>query len=159
MTLPATVSAYRLYLWFFLGIVLSTFLLGGSSRSDAAEGNPWSFAGFTKYRDALYIDKTRLTRTADATVVFPVLIKPAPQSLFRQSLKKEMPSYNQYLQDFQALVLVMEMNCPEKRMRFLVIQFRDAADQALHTATDARAPWRAVKPGSLWQELAGTVCP
>jgi len=159
MTLPATVPANRRCCRFFLGMLLSVFILGGSLRAVAAGGNPWSFAGFTKYRDALYIDKTRLDRTDGGRVVFPVLIKPAPQSLFRSNIKKEIPVYNKSWQDFQSLVLVMEMDCREKRLRFLVIQFRDAADKALHTATDARAPWRAVKPGSLWQELAGTVCP
>ena len=146
---------------FLLGMILFPLLLGGTDRAVAAgeNQNPWSFVGFTRYRDALYLDKSRLTRSPDGKVLVSALIKPAPGSLFRSNIQREIPTYRKSLEHFQYLVLVMELSCPEERLRFLVIQFRDASDQVLHTTTDAQAPWKPIKPGALWKDLAGTVCP
>jgi len=141
-----------------LGLLL-LILVPGGAHADNAGDNPWSFLGFTRYRDAIFIDKTRLTRSAPGKVVVPALIKPTPDSIFRRRLRREIPAYKESLENFYYLVLVMELDCPKQRLRFLVIQFRDAADRALQTTSDARAPWKAVKPGSLWQQLAGAVCP
>lgn len=142
-----------------LGLCLYLTLIGSGDVAEATGDNPWSFIGFTKYRDALFIDKSRLTRSESGKVIVAALIKPAPKSLFRRRINREVPSYKSSLKNFQFLVMVMEMDCPQKRMRFLVIQFRDDADKVLQTTSDARAPWRPIKPGSLWKDLHGAVCP
>ncbi|MFA5182264.1 MAG: hypothetical protein WC405_13170 [Syntrophales bacterium] len=142
----------------FVSLLLGSLIWGGGCAV-AAEKSPWSFIGFTKYRDALFIDKTRLTRSASGKVLVSVLIKPSPKSLFRNSIKKEIPQYRTSLQNFQYLVLVMEMACTDRKMRFLVIQFRDDNDKVLQTTTNAQAPWKQFKPGSLWKDLEGAVCP
>lgn len=161
MAMPTKCLPGQRCLVFLLGTILFPLLLGGADGIVAAEENqnPWSFVGFTRYRDALYLDKSRLTRSPDGKVLVSALIKPAAGSLFRNNIQREIPTYHKSLENFQYLVLVVEFNCPEERMRFLVVQFRDASDQNLHTATDAQAPWKPIKPGSLWKDLAGTVCP
>jgi hypothetical protein len=134
-------------------------LVGSSGYSLAAEKGPWSFVGFTKYRDALFIDKARLSHPSTGKVLVTAMIKPSAKSLFRRSIKREIPQYRKSLNNFKYLVLEMELICPEDRMRFLNIQFLDANNKILHNSADLKAPWKPVKTGTLWKDLEKAVCP
>lgn len=148
-------SKCRLKVIFFCFFIL----LGGCGYALAAEESTWIFVGFTKYRDALFIDKAHLSRPAAGKVLVTARIEPSAKSLFRRNIKREVPQYNKSLKNFKYLVLDMELACPGHRMRFLKIQFLAEKGKVLHTAADPEAPWKSVKPGSLWKDLEGAVCP
>lgn len=134
-------------------------LLGSCGYVFAAEESKWSFVGFTKYRDALFIDKTRLSRTSPGKALVSARIEPAAKSLFRKNIKREIPQYKNSSKSFKYLVLEMELSCRSHRMRFPEIQFFSEAGKLLHTAADPEAPWKPVRPGSLWKDLEDAVCP
>ncbi|MFA6412354.1 MAG: surface-adhesin E family protein [Syntrophales bacterium] len=134
-------------------------LLGGCGYALAAEESTWSFVGFTKYRDAIFIDKAHLSRPSAGKVLVSARIEPSAKSLFRKNIKREVPQYKNSLKKFRYLVLETELSCLEHRMRFREIQFFDKAGKVLHTAADPEAPWKPVKPGSLWKDLEDAVCP
>ena len=90
---------------------------------------------------------------------FSVRIEPSAKSLFRKNIKREVPQYKNSLKKFKYLVLETELSCLEHRMRFREIQFFDKAGKVLHTAASPEAPWKSVKPGSLWKDLEKAVCP
>jgi len=148
-------SKWRLKVIFYCFFIL----LGSCGYSLAAEKGPWSFVGFTKYRDALFIDKARLSRPSPGKVLVTALIEPSANSLFRRSINREIPQYRNSLNNFKYLVLEMEMICPEDRMRFLKIQFLDAHDKIMRNSTDPKTPWKPIKPGTLWKDLERAVCP
>ena len=134
-------------------------LLGGCGYALAAEESTWSFVGFTKYRDAIFIDKTHLSRPSTGKVLVSARIEPSAKSLFRKKIKREVPQYKKSLKNFKYLILEVELACPESRIRFREIQFFDKAGEVLHTAANPEAPWKPVKPGSLWKDLEKAVCP
>ncbi|MCX5827212.1 MAG: hypothetical protein NTV58_04325 [Deltaproteobacteria bacterium] len=144
------------YSLLFFGLFL---LWGGCGYALAAEEGPWSFIGFTKYRDAIFIDKTRMSRPSTGKVLVSARIEPSAKSLFRRNIKREIPQYKKSLKNFKYLIMEVELACPEDRMRFREIQLFDKEDKVLHTATDPEAPWKPVKPGSLWKDLERAVCP
>lgn len=146
--------------WRYSVLFLGLFLLwDGCGYAGAAEEGPWSFVGFTRYRDALFIDKARLSRPSAGKVLVTARIEPSAKSLFRGNIKREVPQYSNSLKDFKYLVLEIELACPEDRMRFLKIQFIDANDKVMHSSADPEAPWKPVKTVSLWKDLEGAVCP
>jgi len=135
------------------------FIWVGCGYTLAAEESKWSFVGFTKYRDALFIDKASLSRPSEGKVLITTRIEPAAKSLFRKNIKREIPHYKKSLKNFKYLIMEAELACPEHRMRFLKIQFFDEEGNILHTAADPAAPWKPFKPGSLWKDLEKAVCP
>jgi hypothetical protein len=140
----------------FIGLLI---IWGGCGYALAAEESPWSFIGFTKYRDAIFIDKTSMSRPSTGNVLVSARIEPSAKSLFRRNIKKEVPQYRKSLKNFKYLILEVELACPEDRMRFREIHFFDKEDNVLHTDADPEAPWKPVKPGSLWKDLEDAVCP
>jgi hypothetical protein len=134
-------------------------LLGSRGYALATEESGWSFVGFTKYRDALFIDKAHLNRPSPGQVLVSARIEPSAKSLFRKNIKREIPQYKNASKSFKYLVLEMELSCRSHRMRFLKIQFFSATGKILHTAADPEAPWKPVRSGSLWKDLEGAVCP
>jgi len=140
--------------------IVGLFILWvGGGYALAAEESKWSFVGFTKYRDALFIDKAILSRPSAGTVLVTTRIEPSAKSLFRKNIKREIPQYKKSLKNFKYLIMEVELACPEHRMRFLKIQFFDEEGKVLHTAAEPAAPWKPVKHGSLWKDLEKTVCP
>jgi len=144
------------YSLIFFGLIL---LWGGCGYTLAAEESKWSFVGFTKYRDALFIDKAHLSSPSAGKVFVTARIEPSAKSLFRSNIKREVPSYRKSLKNFKYLVLEIEMACPENRMRFRKIEFFDVNDQVMRSSADPKSPWKSVTPGSLWKDLARAVCP
>ncbi|MCK9197065.1 MAG: hypothetical protein M0P16_08795 [Syntrophales bacterium] len=144
-----------------LKVVICCFfvLLGVHGYTGATEESPWSFIGFTKYRDALFIDKTRLSRPSTGKVLVTARIEPSAKSLFRGNIKQEVPQYRKSLKNFKYLVLEMELSCRSHQLRVLKIQFFSATGKVMHTAADPEAPGKPVKSGSLWKDLEGAVCP
>lgn len=146
--------------WRLKVIICCFFVLVGSCGYVlAADEGKWSFVGFTKYRDALFIDKASLSRPSPGKVFVSARIAPSPNSLFRKNIRRDIPRYNNSLKNFKYLVLEMELSCPSHRMRFLKTQFFSEGGKAMHTAADPAAPWKPVKPGSLWKDMESVVCP
>lgn len=146
--------------WRLKVIICCFFVLVGSCGYVlAAEESKWSFVGFTKYRDALFIDKDRLSRPSPGKVLVSARIAPSAKSLFRKNIRREIPQYNNSLKNFKYLVLEMELSCRSHQMRFLNIQFLTEAGKVMHAIANPTAPWKPVKPGSLWKDLESAVCP
>jgi len=78
--------------WHLKAVICCFFvLLGSHGYAGAAEESKWSFVGFTKYRDALFIDKARLSRPSTGKVLVSARIEPSAKSLFRRNIKREIP--------------------------------------------------------------------
>ncbi|MEI7637330.1 MAG: surface-adhesin E family protein [Syntrophus sp. (in: bacteria)] len=148
-------SKWRLNVSIFCFFVL----LGGCGYALAAEESMWSFVGFTKYRDAIFIDKAHLSRPSTGKVLVSARIEPSAKSLFRGNIKREVPQYRKSLKNFKYLIMEIELSCPEDRLRFREIKFFDKEGKVLHTAAYPDAPWKPIKPGGLWKDLEGAVCP
>jgi hypothetical protein len=145
--------------WHLQMIICGVFILLGSRGFVlAAEESRWSFVGFTKYRDALFIDKAHLRRPSPGTVLVSARIEPAAKSLLRKSIQREIPQDKNKAKNFKYLILEMEMSCRSHRMRILKLQFCSAAGKIIHTAADPEAAWKTVGSGSLWKDLEGAVC-
>ena len=145
--------------WRFNGSIFCLFvLLGGCGYALAAEESTWSFVGFTKYRDAIFIDKTHMSRPSSGKVLVSARIEPAAKSLLRKSIQREIPQDKNKAKNFKYLILEMEMSCRSHRMRILKLQFCSAAGKIIHTAADPEAAWKTVGSGSLWKDLEGAVC-
>jgi hypothetical protein len=144
-----------------LKVVICFFLvlLASHGYAGATEESEWNFVGFTKYRDALFIDKARLSRPSAGKVLVSARIEPAVKSLFRRNIKQEVPQYKKSLKNFKYLVMEIEINCPEDQMRIRKLQFFTEAGKVMHTAANPEAPWKPVKSGNLWKDLEDAVCP
>jgi hypothetical protein len=145
--------------WHLKTIICCVFILLGSHGLVLATAeHRWSFVGFTKYRDAIFIDKASLNRPSPGQVFVSVRIEPAAKSLLRKSIQREVPQSKNISKNFKYLIVEMEMSCRSHQMRIRKLEFFSATGKSIHTAADPEAAWKTVGSGSLWKDLEGAVC-
>ena len=129
------------------------------SRVDAeTTGAKWVFVGFTKYRDALFIDMNRLTREADRRVQVWSRITPAERSKYYKQIQRDLKKIEKTSPEFRYVETLNEMNCRSRQIRYLEVIYFSWDGQVIHATRDDRPSWRSVYSGSLWDSLLGNVC-
>jgi len=129
------------------------------SRADAGTAEAkWVFVGFTKYRDALFIDMNRLTREADQRVQVWSRITPAERSKYYKQIRWDLKKVNKTSREFRYVETLNETNCRSRQIRYLEVIYFNRDGQVIHATRDDRPSWRSVHSGSLWDSLLGNVC-
>ena len=118
----------------------------------------WVFVGFTKYRDALFVDMNRMTSAADLRVQVWSRTTPAEHSRYYKQIQRDLKKVNKTPRDFRYLETLNEINCANRQIRYLkVIYFRPDGSM-IHATRDDRPSWKSVRSGSLWDSLLAVVC-
>jgi hypothetical protein len=137
-------------------MLLAVFL---PSRVNAgATETKWLFAGFTKYRDALFVDMNRMTSEADTRVQIWSRITPAEHSRYYKQIQRDLRNVGKTPHAFRYLEILNEMNCGSRQIRYLKVIYFRSDDSVIHATRDDRPLWKAVRSGSLWESLLTTVC-
>ncbi|HUH67129.1 MAG TPA: surface-adhesin E family protein [Syntrophales bacterium] len=125
-----------------------------------AEGGKeeWTLAGFTKYRDALFIEKKSISYpSADLARVWS-LVAPSEKSKYRNEVKSELRELKKSIKGYRYTEVLNEIDCKGSRIRFLQIAHLTETGYIIHSAFSSDQEWKTIYPGSLWQNIQKTVC-
>jgi len=125
--------------------------------AETTEGK-WVFVGFTKYRDALFIDVNRMTPEADRSVRVWSRITPAERSRYYHQIQRDLKNVNKTPGEFRYMETLNEINCSSRQIRYLEVIYFRPDNSVIHATRDDKPAWRAVHSGSLWDSLLTTVC-
>ena len=121
-------------------------------------GAEWVFVGFTKYRDALFIDMSRLACETDQRPQVWSRITPAERSKYYKQIRRDLSKVNINPQEFRYLEVLNEIDCRNRRIRYLKIIYFRPDGRVIHDTRDDGPVWKSVYSGSLWDNLLTTVC-
>lgn len=124
----------------------------------ATTGAKWVFVGFTKYRDALFIDMNRMTSEADLRVQVWSRITPAEHSRYYKQIRRDLKKVNKTPREFRYLETLNEINCTNRQIRYLKVIYFRPDGSVIHATRDDRLSWKSVHSGSLWDSLQTAVC-
>ena len=139
----------------FLCAVLMFMLL--VPAVEAGDGK-WVFIGYTRYRDPLYADLSRMEIKQNGVIGVWTRITVAESSLFRGQLRRDLQRTGKSEKNVKYLDMKKEINCQNSRIRHLGLTYYDSRDRVMATTGNAKAPWKPILPGSLWPDLQKTVC-
>jgi Surface-adhesin protein E len=143
--------------YLFILFIAASFL--GANTVYAQVGKEqWIFVGFTKYRDALHIEKKSITFSSPNGVWVWSLIAPSEKSKYREEVKGEFKKLNKSARGLKYVEILNEITCRGNRIRFLQIVYFDAQGSIMHSAASADQEWKIINPGSLWQNLQSAAC-
>lgn len=129
------------------------------SRVDAGTtGSKWVFVGFTKYRDALFIDMNRMTSEADMRVQVWSRITPTEHSKYCKQIQRDLIKLNKTPREFRYLETLNKLNCTNRQIRYLKVIYFRPDGSVIHATRDDTPSWRDVHSGSLWDSLLAAVC-
>jgi hypothetical protein len=142
---------------FFIFFAYLALVGGGPINAEAGEVN-WVFMGFTKYRDALYIELNSISYPSPASAGVWSLIAPSKKSKYLQEVKRELHTVNKSAGGFWCVEIWNEIDCQNDRIRHIQIVYFNKDGQSIHSATASDGEWKAISSGSLWDTMRNTVC-
>ena len=152
----SSMKSFRSIVFFIFFTYLA--LLGvDPAHAEAGEVN-WVFMGFTKYRDALYIELNSIYNPSHTIAGIWSLIAPSKKSKYLQEVKRELQTVNKSAGGFWCVEIWNEIDCQNNRIRHLQIVYFNKEGQSIHSATASDIEWKAISSGSLWDTLRKTVC-
>ena len=142
---------------FIIFFAVASFL-GATPACAQAGKEQWIFVGFTKYRDALYIEEKSVSYLSSDIARAWFLIAPSAKSKYRQEVKGELKKLNKSAKGLKYTEILNEIECRGNRIRFLQILYLNAQGSIIHSAVSADQEWKIIYSGSLWQNIQSAAC-
>jgi len=134
-------------------LVLALFVTPADARDEK-----WRFVGFTRYRDALYVDMNRTKVAGEGILSVWTRITPKEKSLFRGRLRQDLHRLGKSGREVKFLEMNKEIDCRRNRIRHVKLIYYDRRERLVVATGDPRSPWKPIQLGSLWPDLQKAVC-
>lgn len=125
------------------------------------EGNAvgeWDLVGFTKYRDALFMDRDSIKGLGDNRFTVRLKIAPSRKSKSFSLITRELKRAKKSAKTFKYAEIFCDVDCSAGQVRYRSVVYHRKNGRVIHTATNPAVRWRPVDSGSLWDALRKAVC-
>ena len=139
-------------------LFIGASFLGATSVCAQAGKEQWIFVGFTKYRDALYIEKKSVSYPSPDIARVWSMIAPSEKSKYREEVKGELKKLRKLAKGLKYAEILNEIDCRGGKIRFLQILYLNAQGSIIHAAASADYEWKIIYSGSLLQKIQSTAC-
>jgi len=143
---------------YLLLFVACSFLMAAIVANAQGGKEEWALAGFTKYRDALFIEKKSISYPSPDAVRVWSLVAPSEKSKYREEIKSELRTLKKSAKGYRFTEILNEIDCRGSRIRFVQIAHLTETGSIIHSAFSSDQEWKSIYPGSLWQNIQKTVC-
>lgn len=118
----------------------------------------WRLTGYTKFRDAVFVDRERITRPAPDRTAAWIKIAPSVKSRYRPVVARYLQSVKKWNPRWKSVEILCEISCSGDLIRFAEFVYLDDEGSTLHKVRDPREPWFRINPGSTWHWVEQEVC-
>jgi len=153
MNLKGRIMRARTILFFaFLFAVMPAWL-----SAEKMTGN-WRLTGYTKYRDAVFVDRDRISQPAHDLTAAWIKIAPSGKSRYLRFVTEYMKSVQKWNPQFKSVEILCEINCSRDFIRFKEFVYLDKDRNVLHKAHETGTQWFLINPGSTWHFVKKESC-
>ena len=125
----------------------------------AQTGNEdWRVAGYTRYRDAVFADSSRISSPAADVRAIWIKIAPSAKSRYVLMVNEYLASVNKSQKGFKSFEILCEINCPRQLIRFARFVYFDNRGKIIHEADDEKAVWLGIQTGDIWDKVQKEAC-
>ena len=118
----------------------------------------WRLTGYTKYRDAVFADRDRISRPAPDLTLAWIKIAPSGKSRYLSFVAEYLNSVKKWNSQFKSVEILCEINCSRDFIRFREFVYLDNDRNVLHRAHETGTQWFMISPGSTWHWVEQEVC-
>jgi len=145
--------------WCVIAVAVAGLLLIASQTVFAEQAaGPWRLTGYTKYRDGLFADTSRLSRPSPETAMIWVRLAPSARSQYLRMINDYLVSIRKSGRGFKFIEIQCEFNCPADRLRFLKFVYLDKTGKTIHAVDESRPAWFYIPQGNLWGNVEKLAC-
>ncbi len=140
---------------FFVGCLL---LIMPTMLSAETMMDKWRITGYTKYRDAVFADISRIASPSSATKLIWVKLAPANKSQYLRMINEYLQTVNKNDKGFRAIEILCEINCANHLIRFKRFVYFDISGNIIHQADENTPSWFLVFQGNIWYNVEKEAC-
>lgn len=140
-------------------VAAMVLLLLSSTAAAQDSSSPWRLTGFTKHRDGLFVDMSRVSFPSPGIARVWVKLNPSAKSRYLASINEYLERINMSGRGFKTIEIQCELDCSKDRIRFLRFAYFDKIGNMFHAADQDKPAWLIVPPGNLWGTVIKEVCP
>ena len=118
----------------------------------------WRLTGYTKYRDAVFADISRLTSPTSGTKAIWIKIAPANKSQYFQIINEYLQTINKSDKGFRSIEILCEINCASHLIRFMKFVYFDNSGKIIHEIDETNLGWLTIIQGNIWYNVEKEAC-
>ena len=139
-------------------LLVCLFLIMPATLSAEKMTGTWRITGYTKYRDAVFADISRIAIPTPETKSIWVKIAPSSRSQYLRLINEYLQTVNKSDKGFSSIEILCEINCASHLIRFTKFVYLDNARNIIHQA-DATSPiWLLILQGNIWYNVEKEAC-
>ena len=139
-------------------LICLTFLAMALPAWAEGQGAQWELVGFTKYRDAVFVDMNRISPLPDRRSRVWSRITPAVRSRYFKQIREDLKEAGKAYREFRYIEILNEVDCQGSQIRYWKVIYFSHGGLVIHDTRDENPQWKPVRPGSLWEALQGVTC-
>ena len=146
-------------IWKMGALICSIFFLSMAMPAwSGAQGAKWELVGFTKYRDAVFVDMNRVSPLPDQRSRVWSRITPAARSRYFRQIRDDLKAAGKAYREFSFIETLNEVDCQGSQIRYWKVIYYTHSGLVIHATRDENPQWKPVRPGSLWEVLKESAC-
>ncbi len=118
----------------------------------------WRVTGYTKYRDAVFADVSRITSPAPGIKAIWIKIAPASKSQYSQMIREYLQQEGKNVRDFKFIEILCEIDCSGQLIRFVKFAYFDNSGRTIHTVAETNLRWLLILQGNIWYNVGKEAC-
>lgn len=133
------------------------WVMPASLFAEKMTGN-WRLTGYTKYRDAVFVDLARLSSPVPGITAIWIKIAPSTKSKYSQFIREYLDTVQKRNKGFKSIEILCEINCNGHLIRFTRFVYLDNNRKVIHEAHETRPGWLSINQGSVWYPIEKEAC-
>lgn len=134
------------------------FLITSSPLFAEKITDKWRITGYTKYRDAVFADISRLASPTPDTKSIWVKIVPANKSQYFRMINEYLQTVNKSDKGFRSIEILCEINCASHLIHFTKFVYFDNFGNIIHEAYETNPGWLLILQGNIWYNVEKETC-
>lgn len=118
----------------------------------------WRITGYTKYRDAIFADISRLATPTPETKSIWVKLAPSSRSQYLRLINEYLQTVNKSDKGFSSIEILCEIKCTSHLIRFTKFVYLDNTRNIIHEVDDTNPGWLLILQGNIWYNLEKETC-
>jgi hypothetical protein len=139
-------------------LLLCLFLIKPAPLWAEKMTDTWRITGYTKYRDAVFADISRITTNATGTKFIWVKIAPANKSQYFLMINEYLQTVNKSDRGFRSIEILCEIYCQRHLIRFTKFVYCDNAKNIIHEVDETNLGWLSILQGNIWYNVEKETC-
>jgi hypothetical protein len=118
----------------------------------------WRITGYTKYRDAVFADISRLSSPTPYTKSIWVKIAPANKSQYFRMINEYLQTVNKNDKGFRSIEILCEINCASHLIPFTKFMYLNNSGNIIHEVNETNLGWFLILQGNIWYNVEKEAC-